>query len=295
LENKDQDMTQNLQTITLAPPPRDVTGTPTGFHHLDRMTAGLQAGDLIVLAGRPAMGNTSLAINIAEHVALNEGLPVAVFSIETHAKPRAMISGGGFIRAIDQGNPRTGKLTDEWSSLAETVDGLLGIRLNSDEAPSLALDELRARARRLAGERGKPGLIVVDCLQVINGDRGGNEARANEIARGLKELALELQCPVIALAHLSRCADARAGQRPMMSDLRKCGPIENAADLVMLIHCNDYYNDGNRYLCQFGMTEIIIAKQRNGPTGSVNLLFRGWPESFENLTMTSANDGFRLA
>ena len=204
--------------------PNDITGVPTGFYDLDRMTSGLQPGDMVVLAARPSMGKTAFAINIAEHVALNEGLPVAVFSMEMGASQLA-VRVVGSIGRIDQGHLRTGKLSDdEWPRLTEAIEKLRTVSLHIDETPGLTSSELRANARRLARQCGKLGLIVVDYLQLMSGSGGaGGDNRATElgeISRGLKMLAKELQCPVIALSQLNRSVEQRTDKRPMMSDLR---------------------------------------------------------------------------
>lgn len=254
--------------------PNDITGVPTGFVDLDRMTSGMQAGDLIVLAARPSMGKTALAINIAENVALKEGLPVAVFSMEMGASQLA-IRIVGSIGRIDQGRLRTGKLhDDEWPRLAEAVERLRTVSLSIDETPGLTPSELRASARRLSRNCGKLGLVVVDYLQLMSGSSGGDgDNRATElgeISRGLKMLAKELQCPVIALSQLNRGVEQRTDKRPMMSDLRESGAIEQDADVIMFIYRDDYYNKDSK---DPGVAEIIIGKQRNGPTGTVKLTF----------------------
>ena len=254
--------------------PNDITGVPTGFFDLDRMTSGMQAGDLIVLAARPSMGKTALAINIAENVALKEGLPVAVFSMEMGASQLA-IRIVGSIGRIDQGRLRTGKLQDEeWPRLTEAVERLRNVSLSIDETPGLTPSELRASARRLARNCGKLGLVVVDYLQLMSGSSGGDgDNRATElgeISRGLKMLAKELQCPVIALSQLNRGVEQRTDKRPMMSDLRESGAIEQDADVIMFIYRDDYYNKESK---EPGVAEIIIGKQRNGPTGTVKLTF----------------------
>ena len=203
----------------------EVTGVRSGFYDFDRMTAGLQPGDLVVLAARPSMGKTALAINIAEHVAVEEGLPVVVFSMEMGASQLALRMVGSIGR-IDQQHLRTGALRDdEWTRLAEAVDRLSKASVFIDETPALNPAELRARARRQARTCGKLGLIVVDYLQLMSGSGGGDENRATElgeISRGLKALAKELQCPVIALSQLNRSVETRNDKRPMMSDLREC-------------------------------------------------------------------------
>ena len=268
----------------MADNPNDITGVPTGFIDLDRMTAGLQPGDLIVLAARPSMGKTAFAINIAEHVALNEGLPVAVFSMEMGAAQLAVRIVGSIGR-INQSHLRTGKLTDdEWPRLTEAIEKLRNVSLHIDETPGLTPSELRANARRLARQCGKLGLIVVDYLQLMSGSSSDGENRATElgeISRGLKMLAKELQCPVIALSQLNRSVEQRTDKRPMMSDLRESGAIEQDADIIMFIYRDEYYTKDQ---CKEpGVAEIIIGKQRNGPTGTVKLAFLNALTRFESL------------
>ena len=291
---------QSLDTLVLdlldlvqekADNPMDVTGIPTGFADLDRMTSGLQAGDMIVLAARPSMGKTSFAVNIAEHVALNEGLPVAIFSMEMGAAQLAVRIVGSIGR-VNQGNLRTGKLTDEeWPRLTEAIERLRTVSLHIDETPGLTPTELRANARRLARQCGKLGLIVVDYLQLMSGSGAGSaDNRATElgeISRGLKMLAKELQCPVIALSQLNRSVEQRTDKRPMMSDLRESGAIEQDADIIMFIYRDDYYNKESK---EPNVAEIIIGKQRNGPTGSVKLYFQKNQTRFENLAMGAGDE-----
>ncbi len=271
----------------MADNPVDVTGVPTGFVDLDRMTSGLQAGDLVVLAARPSMGKTSFAVNIAEHVALNEGLPVAVFSMEMGAAQLAVRIVGSIGR-VNQGNLRTGKLTDEdWPRLSEAIERLRTVSLHIDETPGLTPSELRANARRLARQCGKLGLIVVDYLQLMSGSgsAASSDNRATElgeISRGLKMLAKELQCPVIALSQLNRSVEQRTDKRPMMSDLRESGAIEQDADIIMFIYRDDYYNKESN---EPNVAEVIIGKQRNGPTGTIKLFFQKNQTRFENLAV----------
>ncbi|MEY3699146.1 MAG: Replicative helicase [Pseudomonadota bacterium] len=270
--------------------PNDITGVPTGFFDLDRMTSGMQAGDLIVLAARPSMGKTALAINIAENVALNEGLPVAVFSMEMGASQLA-IRIVGSIGRIDQTRLRTGKLLDEeWPRLTEAVERLRNVSLSIDETPGLTPSELRASARRLARNCGKLGLVVVDYLQLMSGSSGtdgdNRATELGEISRGLKMLAKELQCPVIALSQLNRGVEQRTDKRPMMSDLRESGAIEQDADVIMFIYRDDYYNKDSK---EPGVAEIIIGKQRNGPTGTVKLTFLKPITKFESYAAMSSD------
>jgi replicative DNA helicase len=275
----------------MADNPNDITGVPTGFYDLDRMTSGLQPGDLVVLAARPSMGKTAFAVNIAEHVALNEGLPVAVFSMEMGASQLAVRIVGSIGR-VDQGHLRTGKLTDdEWPRLTEAIERLRTVSLHIDETPGLTPSELRANSRRLARQCGKLGLIVVDYLQLMSGSSGSDgDNRATElgeISRGLKMLAKELQCPVIALSQLNRGVEQRTDKRPMMSDLRESGAIEQDADIIMFIYRDDYYNKDSK---DPGVAEIIIGKQRNGPTGTVRLAFLKPLTRFESLAGGMSDD-----
>ena len=285
LDNLVVDLLDRVQEM--ADNPVDVTGVPTGFADLDRMTSGLQAGDLVVLAARPSMGKTSFAVNIAEHVALNEGLPVAIFSMEMGAAQLAVRIVGSIGR-VNQGNLRTGKLTDdEWPRLSEAIERLRTVSLHIDETPGLTPSELRANSRRLARQCGKLGLIVVDYLQLMSGSgsAASSDNRATElgeISRGLKMLAKELQCPVIALSQLNRSVEQRTDKRPMMSDLRESGAIEQDADIIMFIYRDDYYNKESN---EPNIAEVIIGKQRNGPTGTVKLFFQKNQTRFENLAM----------
>lgn len=260
----------------------EITGVATGFIDLDRMTAGMQAGDLIIVAGRPSMGKTSFALNIAEHVAVNEQLPVAVFSMEMGASQLVLRIVGSLGR-IDQSHLRTGQLSEEeWTRLPETIERLDEVQIHIDETPALNPLEVRARARRLARQCGKLGLIVVDYLQLMSSARDG-ENRAteiSEISRSLKALAKELQCPLIALSQLNRDLEKRADRRPVMSDLRESGAIEQDADVILFIYRDEVYNKDSK---DQGIAEIIIGKQRNGPIGTVNVAFLRQLTRFENL------------
>jgi len=263
----------------------EVTGVRTGFYDLDRYTAGLQKGDLIVLAARPSMGKTAFALNIAEHVAVREELPVLVFSMEMGASQLAVRMVGSLGR-IDQQHLRTGALKDdEWTRLTEAVDQLGKISMFIDETPALNPAELRARARRMARQFGQLGLIVIDYLQLMSGSSGSDENRATElgeISRGLKALAKELQCPVMALSQLNRSVETRNDKRPLMSDLRESGAIEQDADVIMFIYRDDYYNKESK---EPGVAEIIIGKQRNGPVGTLRLTFLKPLTRFDNLAV----------
>ena len=269
----------------------EVTGVRSGFYDFDRMTAGLQPGDLVVLAARPSMGKTALALNIGEHVAVQEGLPVVVFSMEMGASQLALRMVGSLGR-IDQQHLRTGALRDdEWGRLSEATERLSKASMFIDETPALNPAELRARARRQARQCGRLGLIIVDYLQLMSGSSSSEENRATElgeISRGLKALAKELQCPVVALSQLNRSVESRNDKRPMMSDLRESGAIEQDADVIMFIYRDDYYNKEQSK--EPGVAEIIIAKQRNGPVGTVKLTFLKSMTRFENLAPGSTGD-----
>lgn len=216
----------------------DITGVPTGFVDLDRMTSGMQGGDLIIVAGRPSMGKTAFSLNIGEHVAVEQGLPVAVFSMEMAGTQLAMRMLGSVGR-LDQHRLRTGRLLDEdWPRLTHAIQKMNDAQLFIDETPALNPMELRARSRRLARQCGQLGLIVIDYLQLMSGS-GNGENRAteiSEISRSLKGLAKELNCPVIALSQLNRSLEQRPNKRPVMSDLRESGAIEQDADVILFIY-----------------------------------------------------------
>ncbi len=261
----------------------DVTGVATGFTDLDQKTSGLQAGDLIIVAGRPSMGKTAFSLNIAENIALEGGI-VGVFSMEMGGTQLAMRMLGSIGR-LDLHKLRTGRLNDaEFSKFATALERLQEVKLHVDETPALTALELRARARRLHRLYGKLDLIVIDYLQLMSGSsNAANENRAteiSEISRSLKALAKELQCPVVALSQLNRSLESRTDKRPMMSDLRESGAIEQDADVILFIYRDEVYNPDSQ---DKGTAEIIIGKQRNGPIGRVQLAFLGEYTKFENL------------
>ena len=269
--------------------PSDVTGLPTGFSDLDSMTSGFQGGDLVIVAGRPSMGKTAFSINIAENVALDTGLPVAIFSMEMASTQLAMRMIGSVGR-LDQHRMRTGKLEDEdWEKLTTALGKLNEAPIFIDEGAALSSFDVRARSRRLHRQCGKLGLIVVDYLQLMAapaGRQGENRAtEISEISRSLKALAKELDCPVVALSQLNRSVEQRPDKRPVMSDLRESGAIEQDADLILFIYRDEVYNPDST---DKGTAEIIIAKQRNGPIGRVRLTFIGEHTRFENF----ANAGY---
>lgn len=261
----------------------DITGVPTGFADLDGMTSGLQPGDLVIVAGRPSMGKTSLAMNIGEHVAIEQGLPVAVFSMEMGAVQLAMRMVGS-VGMLDQHRMRTGKLTaDDWPRLTNAVQRVQEAQIYIDETPALSSMEVRARARRLARQCGQLGMIIIDYMQLMSANSAG-ENRAteiSEISRSLKGLAKELNCPLVALSQLNRSLEQRPNKRPVMSDLRESGAIEQDADLILFIYRDEVYNPDSP---DKGTAEIIIGKQRNGPIGTVRLTFQGSSTRFLNYT-----------
>lgn len=259
----------------------DITGVPTGFVDLDRMTSGLQPGDLVIVAGRPSMGKTAFSINIGENVAIDSGLPVAIFSMEMGGAQLAMRMLGSVGR-LDQHRLRTGRLNDEdWPRLTHAIQKMNEVQIYIDETPALSSIELRARSRRLARQCGKLGLIIIDYLQLMSANSAG-ENRAteiSEISRNLKGLAKELNCPVIALSQLNRSLEQRPNKRPVMSDLRESGAIEQDADVILFIYRDQVYNPDSP---DKGTAEIIIGKQRNGPIGTVRLTFLGEYTKFDN-------------
>jgi replicative DNA helicase len=261
--------------------PSDVTGVPTGFVDLDKMTAGLQAGDMIVVAGRPSMGKTAFALNIAEYVGVEQKLPVAIFSLEMSGPQLAMrfLSSVG---RLDQHKLRTGRLGDEeWDKMTVALGKLHDAPIHIDDSGAINAIDLRARARRLHRQFGQLGLIVIDYLQLMSSTRE-NENRATEISevsRSIKALAKELQVPIIALSQLSRKVEERNDKRPLMSDLRESGAIEQDADIILMMYREEYYKPDTQ---EKGVAEVIIGKHRNGPTGTVKLTFLGEYTKFVN-------------
>ncbi len=258
-----------------------ITGLGSGFSDFDEMTSGLQPADLIIVAGRPSMGKTTFAMNVAENVAIKNKVPVAVFSMEMPGDSLAMRMMSSLGR-IDQHRVRTGKLEDdEWPRLTSAVSILAEAPLFIDDTAAMTPTEIRAKARRLKREYGDLGLIVIDYLQLMQAPSAG-ENRATEISfisRSLKALAKELNVPVIALSQLNRNLEQRPNKRPVMSDLRESGSIEQDADLVVFIYRDEVYNEDSP---DKGSAEIIIGKQRNGPIGKVRLTFLGQYTKFEN-------------
>jgi replicative DNA helicase len=268
--------------------PSDITGMPTGFHDLDSMTSGLQEGDLVIVAGRPSMGKTAFALNMGEHVAVEAKMPVAVFSMEMAGTQLATRMLGSLGR-LDQHKLRTGRLSDDdWNRLTTAVGRLHGAPIEIDETPALNPLELRARARRIHRKYGKLGLVIVDYLQLMSASSSAGENRAteiSEISRSLKALAKELHVPVVALSQLNRSLEQRPNKRPVMSDLRESGAIEQDADVILAIYRDEVYNPDT---ADKGKAEVLILKQRNGPIGSVDLTFLGQYTRFDNYAAPGA-------
>jgi len=285
---------QDIQTIlagaierinTLFESDASITGIATGFDDLDEKTSGLQSSDLIIIAGRPSMGKTTFAMNIAEHVALTAPSPVAVFSMEMPAEQLGMRLIASLGR-VELQKLRTGRLSEQdWPRIASAITLLNQKRsVFIDDTPALTPTDLRARARRLAREHGL-SLIVIDYLQLMKGSASSNENRAteiSEISRSLKALAKELDVPIIALSQLNRALEQRPDKRPVMSDLRESGAIEQDADVIMFIYRDEVYNPDDE--ASKGRAEILIRKQRNGPIGSCMLTFLGIYTRFESFS-----------
>ncbi|MBM37534.1 MAG: replicative DNA helicase [Woeseia sp.] len=261
----------------------DITGVSTGYTKFDEMTAGLQPGDFVIVAGRPSMGKTALAVNIAENAAIGAKVPTVIFSMEMAAQQLAfrMISSLG---RVDQTHLRTGKFPDEdWSRINTAVQLMSEAPIFIDDTPGLSPSEIRAKSRRLQREQGDNGigLIVIDYLQLMQvpGNKENRATEISEISRGLKALAKEMSCPVIALSQLNRSVEQRPDKRPVMSDLRESGAIEQDADLILFIYRDEVYNQDTP---RKGVADIVIAKQRNGPIGDFPLTFVGRYTKFEN-------------
>lgn len=267
-----------------------ITGAGTGFTDFDEMTSGLQASDLIVVAGRPSMGKTAFAINIAEQVAIKGDNPVAVFSMEMPGEQLAMRMMSSLGR-IDQHKVRTGKLDDsEWPRMTSAINLLAETELFIDDTAALTPNEIRSRVRRLTREHGQLGLIVIDYMQLMQSPAGGDNRvqQISDISRNLKALAKEFNVPVMALSQLNRNLEQRPNKRPVMSDLRDSGSIEQDADVIVFIYRDEVYNEDSP---DKGIAEIIIGKQRNGPIGTTRLTFLGKYTRFENYSPSSYDDG----
>ena len=262
----------------------NISGVATGYTDLDNLTSGLQSGDLVVLAGRPSTGKTALALNIAENVAIDQNLPVAIFSMEMSSEQLTTRLLGS-VGKVNATKLRSGQDLDpdDWDRLSEALGRLNDAPIFIDQGGALNSYELRARARRLQRQEGQLGLIVIDYIQLMSAAGGRqSENRAtevSEISRSLKSLAKELNVPIVALSQLNRALESRPDKRPMMSDLRESGAIEQDADVILFIYRDDQYNEDSP---DKGLAEILISKQRNGPTGKIKLTFLGEYTRFEN-------------
>lgn len=261
----------------------ELTGVPSGFYDLDNMTAGFQRSDLIILAARPSMGKTAFCLNLALEAAVKNNIPVAIFSLEMSKEQLAqrMLCSEA---EIDANRLRTGHMqTEDWGRLTDAMGILADAPIFIDDSPGASVMEIRAKCRRLCMEHKNLGMVIIDYLQLMEGKSTGRIDRVQEISaisRGLKNLAKELDVPIIALSQLSRAVESRQCKKPMLSDLRESGSIEQDADIVIFIYREDYYDPDNGE--KKGKVEIIVAKQRNGPVGTVNLLFQSNITKFKN-------------
>ena len=272
----------------------EVTGLATGWYDFDRITTGLHPNEFIIIAARPAVGKTAFALNLATHVAMNEEKSVAIFNMEMSAEQLAsrILSSLG---QIDGFKLRTGNLLNQdWKRINEAVSQLSNTNLVIDDTPGITIGEIRAKCRRLASSEKGLGLILIDYLQLISGGKnyGANrQQEVSDISRSLKTLAMELGVPVIALSQLSRGVEAREDKRPLMSDLRESGSIEQDADIVMFLYRDDYYNKESRTEDNNSISELIIGKHRNGPTATIELLFKKNTSTFLNLRKERNTEG----
>ena len=261
----------------LAETKNDITGIPTGWIDIDRATTGLHENELIIIAARPAMGKTAFALNLATSVAINTGKTVAVFNLEMSAEQLAtrMLSSLG---QVELNKLRTGNLlNDDWKRVNEAISQLSGAKMYIDDTPGINIGEIRSKCRRLASSDDGLGLVIIDYLQLISGvgNYGGNrQQEVSDISRALKVMAMELQIPVVALSQLSRSVETREDKRPIMSDLRESGSIEQDADIVSFLYRDDYYNKESKTSDSTSISEFIIGKKRSGSTTTIDLLFK---------------------
>ncbi len=270
---------------SLAKNDKDITGIATGFYDFDKLTSGLHENELIIVAARPAMGKTAFAVNLAVNAAINSKKNVALFNLEMSAEQLAMrmISAQG---GIDQNKLKTGRLEhNDWKKVNEAISELSDTNLFIEDASGITVSEIRAKCRRLATQGPGLGLVVIDYLQLIDGSAkyaGNRQQEVSEISRSLKTMAMELKVPVIALAQLSRSVELRENKRPIMSDLRESGSIEQDADIVAFLYRDDYYNKSAQEQTNISVTELIVGKHRNGNTGTIELLFERNMSNFRN-------------
>ena len=265
----------------------EITGLPTGFYEIDKLTSGLHENELIIIAARPAMGKTAFALNIATNVAKTTKKAVAVFNLEMNAEQLVMrmFSSMG---QVDGNKIRNGRLdNNDWAKLSEGISRLADTNIYIDDTPGITVGDIRSKCRRLAASKEGLALVVIDYLQLISGGNryiGNRQQEVSEISRSLKTMALELGVPVIALAQLSRAVEGRDDKRPLMSDLRESGSIEQDADIVAFLYRDDYYNKEAKMDGNISISEFIVAKHRNGPTSTINLLFKKNTSTFANYT-----------
>ena len=271
----------------------EVTGLPTGWYDLDKLTAGLHENQFIIIAARPAMGKTAFALNLATNVAINTGKTVALFNLEMGAEQLAsrIISSLGQIEGYKL---QTGNLLNEdWKRVSEAISQLENTNIFIDDTPGITIGEIRSKCRRLASSEKGLSLVIIDYLQLISGGKnyGANrQQEVSDISRSLKTLAMELHIPIIALAQLSRAVEGREDKRPLMSDLRESGSIEQDADIVSFLYRDDYYNKEARNEENTSISELIIGKHRNGPTATIELLFKKNTSTFLNMRKESNNN-----
>ena len=269
----------------LAKNDKEITGIATGFYDFDKLTSGLHENELIIIAARPAMGKTAFALNLAVNSAINSKKNVALFNLEMSAEQLAMrmIAAQG---GIDQNKLKTGRLEhNDWKKVNEAISELSDTNLYIEDASGISVSEIRAKCRRLATQGPGLGLVIIDYLQLIEGSSryaGNRQQEVSEISRSLKTMAMELGVPVIALAQLSRSVELRENKRPIMSDLRESGSIEQDADIVAFLYRDDYYNKSASEQTNISVTELIVGKHRNGSTGTIELLFERTMSNFRN-------------
>ena len=269
----------------LAQSRNEITGLATGFYELDRLTSGLHENELIIIAARPAMGKTAFALNIATNIAKTTKKAVAIFNLEMSAEQLVMRMFSS-LSQIEGNKFRTGKLdNNDWKKLSEGISQLADTNIYIDDTPGITIGDIRSKCRRLSASKEGLGIVIIDYLQLISGTgktAGNRQQEVSEISRGLKTMALELGVPVIALAQLSRAVEGRDDKRPLMSDLRESGSIEQDADIVSFLYRDDYYNKEAKMDGNISISEFIIAKHRNGPTATIELLFKKNTSTFSN-------------
>ena len=272
----------------------EITGLSTGFYEIDRITSGLHPNELIIIAARPAMGKTAFALNLATNIAENQSKAVALFNMEMGAEQLAirMLSSAG---QIDQNKLKRGYFGhDDWKRINQAMSRLADTKLFIDDTPGMTMSEIKAKCRRLASQKDGLAIVIIDYLTLIQGStkyQGNRQQEVSEISRSLKTMAMELEVPVIALAQLSRSVEGREDKRPMLSDLRESGSIEQDADIVAFLYRDDYYNKQAAEDSQISESEFIIAKHRNGPTKTIPLIFKRNTSTFDNFINKEIENG----